>query len=105
MCRKIKSPFVKINWDLFHMHWHEGNLIDTLRKRRDQMCYMQMVDNLDRHQPETGKINYVPVIKATREVGYNPPIGLGVWAKDKDYDHALADITHLAQSVSESPKS
>lgn len=99
MCEEIDAPYMKINWDLFHMQRHEGNLIDNLRKGQDHICYMQLADSPDRHQPGTGEINYTEVIKACREVGYDRPIGLELWAKNDDYDQALTDIYNLALTL------
>lgn len=99
MCRTINSPYVKINWDLFHMQRAEGNVIDNLKKGADQICYMQMADSPDRHQPGTGEMDYVNIIKTAREVGYDRPIGLELWAQGDDYDLAIADILRLSAAL------
>lgn len=95
ICRAINSPYVKLNWDLFHMQRAEGNVIDNLKKGADQICYMQMADSPNRHQPGTGEMDYVNIIKTARDVGYVRPIGLELWAKDSDYELAIADILRL----------
>lgn len=99
MCEQINSPYVKINWDLFHMQRHEGELIGNMRRGKDQICYMQLADSPDRHQPGTGEIDYKNVIRACREAGYTRPIGLELWAKDDDYAQAREDIYQLAQMI------
>ena len=99
ICEEIGSPYMKINWDLFHMQRHEGELIGNLRRGKDQICYMQLADSPDRHQPGTGEIDYKNVIRACREVGYDRPIGLELWAKDDDYAKAREDIYNLAQTL------
>jgi hydroxypyruvate isomerase len=99
ICEEIASPFVKINWDLFHMQRHEGELIGNLRRGKDQICYMQLADSPDRHQPGTGEIDYKNVIKACRAAGYTRPIGLELWAKDDDYGQAREDIYNLATAL------
>ena len=99
ICEEIASPYTKINWDLFHMQRHEGELIGNLRRGKDQICYMQLADSPDRHQPGTGEIDYKNVIKACREAGYTRPIGLELWAKDDDYAKAREDIYQLAISL------
>lgn len=99
MCEDIKSPYVKMNWDLFHMQRHEGELIGNLRRGKDQICYMQLADSPDRHQPGTGEIDYKNVIRACREAGYTRPIGLELWAKGDDYAQAREDIYNLAQTL------
>lgn len=99
ICRSINSPYVKLNWDLFHMQRTEGNVIDNLKKGADQICYMQMADSPDRHQPGTGEMDYVNIINTARAVGYERPIGLELWAKDSDYDLAIADILRLSMAL------
>lgn len=99
ICEEINSPYVKINWDLFHMQRHEGELIGNLRRGKDQICYMQLADSPDRHQPGTGEIDYKNVIRACRAAGYNRPIGLELWAKGDDYAQAREDVYNLAMSL------
>ena len=99
ICEDINSPYVKINWDLFHMQRHEGELIGNLRRGKNQIGYMQLADSPDRHQPGTGEINYKNVIHACREAGYTRPIGLELWAKNDDYAQAREDIYNLTQAL------
>lgn len=99
MIRQINSPFVKLNWDLFHMQRAEGELIGNLRKASDIIAYVQIADAPDRGQPGTGDVNYANVIREVRASGYKRPIGLECWPKDADYDRALADVLSLADSI------
>ncbi len=95
----INSPYVKLNWDLFHMQRHEGELIGNLKRHAQTICYVQIADTPDRAQPGTGDVNYANVLKQVRAGGYNRPIGLELWAKDKDYDQAVSDVVGLAQTL------
>ena len=99
ICKEINSPYIKINWDLFHMQRHEGELIGNLRRGKEHICYMQLADSPDRHQPGTGEIDYKNVIRACRELGYERPIGLELWAKDDNYAQAREDIYTLATTL------
>jgi hydroxypyruvate isomerase len=99
MIRQINSPFVKLNWDLFHMQRAEGELIGNLRKAPDTICYVQIADAPERAQPGTGDVNYANVIREVRAGGYTRPIGLELWAQDQNYDRAVADILRLADAV------
>lgn len=98
ICKSITSPFVKLNWDLFHMQRHEGNLIANFEKGADHVAYVQIADSPARGQPGTGEVDYVNVIRKVRE-SYRRPIGLEFWAKDKDYDKAVADMVALARRL------
>ncbi len=99
MVRLIGSDYVKINWDLFHMQRAEGNVIENLRGGADQICYMQLADSPSRHQPGTGEMDYINIIRAARESGYDGPIGLECVPKDQDNAQAVRDIISLAQRL------
>lgn len=95
ICRSIDSPFVKINWDLYHMQLSEGNLVANMRNGLDQIGYVQVADVPGRHQPGTGELNYEYIFKALDEMGYKGPIGLECWPGEDGERQAIADI--LAQ--------
>jgi hydroxypyruvate isomerase len=97
--QSVTSPFLKLNWDLFHMQRHEGELIGNLKRHAETICYVQLADTPDRGQPGTGDVNYTTVLKQVRAGGYKRPIGLELWAKNKDYDQAISDILNLAQTL------
>jgi len=97
--RNVNSPFVKLNWDLFHMQRHEGELIGNLKRYADTICYVQLADTPDRGQPGTGDVNYANVIRQVRAGGYDRPIGLELWAQDGDYERAVTDVLVLAQKL------
>ncbi|WP_427452772.1 TIM barrel protein [Litorimonas sp. WD9-15] len=97
--RAVNSPFVKLNWDLFHMQRHEGELIGNLKRHADTICYVQLADTPDRGQPGTGDVNYANVIRQVRSGGYDKPIGLEFWAQDGDYAQAITDILALATEL------
>lgn len=98
MCQAINSPFIKLNWDLFHMQRHEGNLIANFEAGKDHVAYVQLADSPARGQPSTGEVDYVNVIRKVRE-SYDRPIGLEFWAQDKDYDRAVIDIVALSRAL------
>lgn len=76
ICRAVGSPFVKINWDLYHMHITEGDLCRHLKEGFDQVGYLQLADNPGRHEPGTGEIYYPRVLKEAYTLGYRGFVGL-----------------------------
>jgi hydroxypyruvate isomerase len=76
ICREVNSPFVKINWDLYHMHISEGDLCGHLRDGFDQVGYLQLADHPGRHEPGTGEIHYNRVLKEAYNLGYRDYVGL-----------------------------
>ncbi len=98
VCREIDSPFVKINWDLYHMQLTEGNLVANMRDGMDQIGYVQVADVPGRHQPGTGELNYRFIFDAMREMGYTGPIGLECWPDERGEQQAIADLLALYDS-------
>jgi hydroxypyruvate isomerase len=76
ICREVGSKFVKINWDLYHMHISEGDLCGHLREGWDQMGYLQLADHPGRNEPGTGEIHYNRVLKEAYKLGYRDYVGL-----------------------------
>jgi hydroxypyruvate isomerase len=79
ICRAVGSPFVKINWDLYHMHISEGDLCGHLKEGFDQLGYVQIADHPGRKEPGTGEIYYPRVFRQLKELGYNGVVGLELW--------------------------
>ena len=92
ICREIDSPFIKINWDLYHMQLTEGNIVENLYAGIDQVGYIQVADIPGRHQPGSGELNYNFIFNAIDAIGYKGPIGLECWPENNDEKRAIADI-------------
>ena len=92
ICREIDSPFIKINWDLYHMQLTEGNIVDNLYAGIDQVGYIQVADIPGRHQPGSGELNYNFIFNAIDAIGYKGPIGLECWPENNDENRAIEDI-------------
>jgi hydroxypyruvate isomerase len=75
ICRAVDSPFVKINWDLYHMQISEGDLCGRMREGFDQIGYLQLADHPGRREPGTGEINYSRVLKEAHDLGYRGFVG------------------------------
>ena len=103
ICRAVDSPWVKLNWDLFHMQRTDGNLITHLTEGFDQVGYMQFADSPDRNQPGTGEVSYGPVFQAARKMGYTLPFGAELNPKDGDAEAAVRALTNLATQFELAP--
>jgi hydroxypyruvate isomerase len=75
VCKAVDSPWVKLNWDLFHMQRTEGNLIDALESGWPWVGYVQFADSPGRNEPGTGEVNYRAVFAAVKRLGYRAPLG------------------------------
>jgi hydroxypyruvate isomerase len=75
--KAVGSKFVKINWDLYHMHITEGDLCGHLKEGfdADAIGYVQLADHPGRHEPGTGEINYTRVFKELKKLKYDGWVG------------------------------
>jgi len=76
--KEVGSKYVKINWDLYHMHITEGDLCGHLREgmKADAIGYIQIADHPGRNEPGTGEIYYPRVFKELAALGYKGYVGL-----------------------------
>jgi hydroxypyruvate isomerase len=76
--KAVGSKFVKINWDLYHMHITEGDLCGHLREgfAADAIAYIQLADHPGRNEPGTGEIHYARVLKELKALKYTGYVGL-----------------------------
>lgn len=99
ICRAVNSPMVKLNWDFYHMQHEEGDLIDKFRAGIDQVGYVQLGDVPGRHQPGTGEVNHLNLLKAIRAAGYKGFLGLEYMPFNGDYEKATKDAMELSQAA------
>ena len=67
---RVDSPAVGLLSDAYHMQIMEGNLIDTIRANADVFNHVHVADVPGRFEPGTGEVNYVNVLKALDDAGY-----------------------------------
>ena len=75
ICKAVDSPWVRLNWDLFHMQRYEGNLIDNLEQHREWIGYVQFADSPARNEPGTGEIRFSEIFRKVRELELPLPLG------------------------------
>ena len=92
ICNEVGSDYVKINWDLYHMHITEGDLCGHLREgmAAKQIGYLQLADHPGRHEPGTGEIHYNRVLKEAHDLGYRGYVGLECTPLKSEHAAALA---------------
>lgn len=73
---RLDTPYVRVQYDIYHMQRMEGNLIATIRDHIAHIGHVQIADPPGRHEPGTGEINYRNVLAALDEAGYTGYIGL-----------------------------
>ncbi|MGQ9733204.1 MAG: hydroxypyruvate isomerase family protein [Candidatus Zipacnadales bacterium] len=93
--REVNSPRVKLLYDIYHQQITEGHLISTITKNIDLIGHFHVADNPGRHEPGTGEINYVNVLKAIAETDYDGYIGLE-YRPTGDPAETLAQVKAIA---------
>jgi len=76
LIEKLNSPWIKLQYDVYHMQRMEGNLIPTIKANVARIGHVQIADPPGRHQPGSGEINWRNVLVALEEAGYDGYIGL-----------------------------
>ena len=96
--KAVGSKFVKINWDLYHMHITEGDLCGHLREgfAADAIGYIQTADHPGRNEPGTGELNYSRVFKELKALKYGGLVGLELVPKTTEA--AAAQAVHAADN-------
>ena len=89
ICREVDSPYVKINWDLYHMQITEGDLCGRMKDGFDQIGYLQLADHPGRNEPGTGEIHYNRVLKQAADLGYKGYVGLECRPKTNELQAAI----------------
>lgn len=99
MIRAVNSPMVRLQWDFYHMQLEDGDLIEKFTAGADCVGYVQLGDVPGRHQPGTGEVNHVNLLRAIRAAGYSGPMGLEYFPADNDDARAVADAITLSQAA------
>jgi 2-dehydrotetronate isomerase len=84
---ELRKPNLKVMLDLFHCQVEEGDLTTTIRRYLgEQPCrvgHMQIAGVPERHEPDTGEVNYAHIFDVIDETGYEGWIGLEYIPKGK----------------------
>lgn len=75
LVREVGSPWLKLLYDVYHMQIMEGNLISTLTQHIDLLGHIHVADVPGRHEPGSGEINYVNVLRTLAHGGYKGFVG------------------------------
>lgn len=98
LVRLVDSPKLKILYDVYHMQIDEGNLCWNIRQYGDTFGHVHIADVPGRHEPGTGEINYVNVLKCLNDVGYTGIVGCELFPQ-RDTASAVAAIMAVKAAV------
>jgi hydroxypyruvate isomerase len=66
---------VFLQYDVYHMHVMEGDLVPTLTRNIRRIAHVQIADTPGRNEPGTGEINYPFVLAQLDALGYPGWVG------------------------------
>jgi len=75
VCAAVGLPNLKIQMDCYHMQIAEGDIATKLRRYATLCGHVQIAGVPERHEPNTGEINYPYLFQLLDEIGYEGWIG------------------------------
>jgi hydroxypyruvate isomerase len=72
---RADEPNIALQMDFYHCQITEGNLTRHLRDNIKQIAHIQIAGPPDRHEPDTGEINYPYLFNLIDDLGYQGWIG------------------------------
>ncbi len=85
---KVKSPFIKVMGDLFHMSIEESDIAATIRKYASDIKHIHIADS-NRYQPGKGHTDFKPVFRALKDIQYEGYISFECRFIGKDRERAI----------------
>ncbi len=98
VCRAVRSPWLRILYDVYHMQYDEGNLCGNIDRYCDMIGHVHIADVPGRHEPGTGEINYVRVLRHLKDSGYQGIVGCELFP-ETDTKTAVKAIMALKESL------
>lgn len=98
ICAAVNSPYVRAQFDFYHMQRIQGELIETFRANLPWISHVQIADNPGRHQPGSGEINYRSVLAAVEASDYAGYVGLE-FVPEGPVEAALAWLPQAARQT------
>lgn len=74
LIREVGRPNLKLQFDLYHSQLMAGNLTRTLESAAPCLGHVQIAGVPERHEPDTGEVNYRHVIGVLLALGYRGSI-------------------------------
>ena len=84
LLRKIDDPHVKMLYDIYHQHMMGDFSIEAIRNNIKYIGHFHIADAPGRHEPGTGSIDYVNILKEIAAMEYHGYVGLKYKATQAD---------------------
>lgn len=94
MIKAVDSPKCKMLFDIYHQQISEGNVIRNITNNIGYIGHFHIADNPGRKQPGTGELNYINILSAIRDTGYDGWLAFEC-GRTIDTDQLVRDIHAL----------
>ena len=86
LLRKVDSPNIKMLYDIYHQNMMGDFSMDDIKENIDIIGHFHVADAPGRHEPGTGNVDYVSILKEIDNLPYKGYIGLEYRATKPDYE-------------------
>lgn len=84
LLKKVNSPNIKMLYDIYHQSMTGDFSMEDIRKNIDLIGHFHVADSPGRHEPGTGNVDYIKILKEISELPYGGYIGLEYRATKND---------------------
>ncbi len=82
--KEVNSPNLKLLYDVYHMQIMEGNHIATIQQNSSLIGHFHSAGVPGRNEIYKGEINYLPILEAIDNSGYDGYFGLEYWPSEDE---------------------
>ena len=86
LIRKADSPNIKMLYDIYHQNMMEDFRVEDIKNNIDIIGHFHVADAPGRHEPGTGNVDYVNILKEISRLNYDGFVGLEYRATKPDYE-------------------
>ena len=84
LLKKVNSPNIKMLYDIYHQNMMGDFSMEDIQENIDLIGHFHVADAPGRHEPGTGNVDYIKILKEISELPYDGYIGLEYRATKSD---------------------
>lgn len=96
--REVNSPNIKMLYDIYHQSMTGDFSMEDIKKNIDIIGHFHVADAPGRHEPGTGNIDYVKIIREIEKLPYSGYIGLEYRATKPD-EYTMGFLKEIRENV------
>ena len=84
--KKVNSKNIKVLYDIYHQNMMGDFSLDQVLENIDLIGHFHIADCPGRHEPGTGDVDYVTILKTIKKSGFDGYAGFEFRQENKDFD-------------------